>query len=625
MRFRHAWVTTLVPLLLAAIGSGTIGAAAPDHYRAPDRLIVKFNDAARVRLRSGSPRSLAGTSLGQFKRALSSYSDHELRALTGRSEQAVDRTRLQAEMRSGRALPDMNSYFEIYLDEPVPDELLEKLLALDIVETVYRASLPVPHPIDIPPPTPDGEVWQIYLDPAPEGIDARDAWTRPGGRGEGVLLIDIEYNWRDTHEDLESALGRQMCFTTDSLEIEHGTAVIGEIAAGDNAYGLTGIANQVDLGLVTHWPVGMSYNVARSIECATGLMGPGDVLLIEAQTYGPLGNFVPPEWDQAEYDAISIASAAGIVVVETAGNGNADLDDPAFGGAFDRDVRDSGALLVGAGADFYYTDQPDLSRLDFSTYGSRVDLQGWGDDVVSTGYGDAFDGDGDPNQYYTDLFSGTSSAAPMVAGGAAILQGVQMACGGDPLSPATVRDILVETGTPQVPGPYPGHIGPRPDLRAALMRIDVDNDMDGLAECQGDCDDAVAATYPGANETNDGLDNQCPGEPGHGSVDETSGDSSFHDPSSTDEYSWTAQPGAATYEVARSSNAEFTTDCARWETAASSIIDTANPPQGTVFFYLNRPLTPFAGSWGQSTSGAEREWGQVLKCNILIKIGDIPD
>jgi hypothetical protein len=593
--------------LLLTIGIGSVGAAPHAGHRAPDRLIVKFDETARVRMRAGKPVSLVGTSLGEFKRTLASYADHHLEPLIGRSELDADRLRLLAESRSGRSLPDMNSYFEIYLDEAAPDQLLEKLQTLEIVETVYRASLPAPPPVDIPPTTPDGEEWQYYLDPAPIGIDARYAWTRLGGRGEGVLLIDIEYNWRDTHEDLESALGQQMCFTPDQIEIEHGTAVIGEIVGGDNAYGVTGIANQVEIGLVTHSPTGMSYNVARSIECASGLMQPGDVLLVEAQTFGPHGAFVPPEWDQAEFDAISIATAAGIIVVETAGNGNENLDDAAFGGAFDRAVRDSGALIVGAGADFYYAaEQPDLSRLEFSTYGSRVDLQGWGDDVVTTGYGDAFDGDGDPNQYYTDLFNGTSSAAPMIAGAAAILQGVQAACGGDPLSPATVRDILVETGTPQVAGPYPGNIGPRPDLRAALMRVDEDNDNDGLAECEGDCDDTAAATYPGAMETNDGLDNQCPGEPGYGSIDETSGVSSFHNPLDKNEYSWTAQPGAATYEVARSSSADFSTDCARWETAATSWIDSTSPPQGSVFFYLNRPLTPFAGSWGRMSSGAER-------------------
>jgi hypothetical protein len=606
MGIRHRWIATLVSLSLLTTGALTIGAGPPADRRAPDRLIVKFGETARVRPRSGMPVSLVGQNLSQFRHTLSSHSAFDVRPLTGRTEQAVDQTRRRAEARSGRALPDMNSYFEILLDEPATDELIESLRAMPLVETVYRAAQPVPPPVDIPPPTPDGEPSQIYLDPAPEGIDARHAWTHVGGRGEGVLLVDIEYNWRDTHEDLESALGQFLCFTPDSTEIEHGTAVIGEIAAGDNAYGVTGIASQVDVGLVTHVPAGMTYSVARAIECATGLMGPGDVLLVEAQTYGPSGEFVPPEWDQAEYDAISIASAAGIVVVETAGNGAADLDDVAFGGAFDRSVRDSGALLVGAGADFYYTDQPDLSRLDFSTYGSRVDLQGWGDDVLTTGYGDVFDGGGDPNQYYTELFNGTSSAAPMIAGAAAILQGVQMACGGQPLSPAVVRDILVQTGTPQVAGPYPGNIGPRPDLQAALTHVDSDDDTDGWAECQGDCDDSAAATHPGATEINDGLDNQCPGEPGHGSVDETSGNSGFHSATNKDEYSWTAQPGAATYQVARSSTATFSADCASWQTATTALIDTSTPTPGTAYYYLNRPLTPFTGSWGPTTSGTER-------------------
>jgi hypothetical protein len=174
------------------------------------------------------------------------------------------------------------------------------------------------------------------------------------------------------------------------------------------------------------------------------------------------------------------------------------------------------------------------------------------------------------------------------------------------LPPTTVREILIETGLPEVVGPYPGHIGPRPDLRAALMRVDVDDDTDGWAECQGDCDDDAAATHPGAAETNDGLDNQCPGEPGYGVADETSGISGFLGPSNKTAYSWTEQPGATSYEVARSSGAEFSSDCARWETATTSIIDAADPPPGVAFFYLNRPLMPFPGSWGQTASGAER-------------------
>ena len=575
--------------------------------RSDDRIIIKFEDAAEVRLRNRGWVSLTGQDLGKVLRMLDPDAMISVVPLFGRPEIDVDRGRRAAEVRSGRALPDLNGYYEIRIEGGAPDALLDALRNLDIVETAYRAPLPAPPPVDIEPPTPDGEAAQLYLDPAPEGIDARAAWTRPGGRGEGVLIVDVEYNWRDTHEDLDTALGQSLCFTTNSTEIEHGTAVLGELIGGDNGYGVTGIVSQADIGMVTHFPAGMSYSVARAIECATGFLGPGDVLLVEAQTVGPNALFVPTEWDAAEYDAITIATAAGIVVVETAGNGNEDLDDAAFGGAFDRAVRDSGAMIVGASATLYYVgEQPDLSRLDFSTYGSRVDLQGWGDDVLTTGYGDVFDGGGDPNQYYTDLFNGTSSAAPMVAGAAAIVQGVQIACGGPPLDPLEVRDLLVATGTPQVPGPYPGNIGPRPNLAAALARVDVDDDLDGFAECAGDCDDAVLATHPGAPEINDGLDNQCPGETGFGSVDEVASDSGFHDPVDATSYSWTTQAGATTYEVARSAAVDFSSGCQRWETAVASIQDAENPSPGGVFHYVVRVLNPFPGSWGLGTLIGER-------------------
>jgi hypothetical protein len=60
-------------------------------------------------------------------------------------------------------------------------------------------SLPPPPPTDIPPPTPDGESDLLYLDPAPIGIDAEYAWTRPGGSGLNVVVTDIEYAWRTSH------------------------------------------------------------------------------------------------------------------------------------------------------------------------------------------------------------------------------------------------------------------------------------------------------------------------------------------------------------------------------------------------------------------------------------------
>jgi subtilisin-like proprotein convertase family protein len=221
--------------------------------------------------------------------------------------------------------------------------------------------------------------------------------------------------------------------------------------------------------MVTQDPVGMSNSVSRAITCATPLMGPGDVMLLETQSNGPLG-LLPSEWNQDVFDAVSIATAAGITVVAAAGNGNVDLDDPAHGGLFNRAVRDSGAIIVGAGAP-PDTGQPDRSRLSFSTYGSRVDVQGWGSSVTTSGYGGLFTGGGDPNQYYTSGFNGTSSASPIVASAAAALQGIRMASGAPPLDPTVVRQVLTDTGTPQQSGPFPGNIGPRPDLDAAVAAL----------------------------------------------------------------------------------------------------------------------------------------------------------
>ena len=185
------------------------------------------------------------------------------------------------------------------------------------------------------------------------------------------------------------------------------------------------------------------------------------------------------------------------------------------------------------------------------------------------------------------------------------MQGVQKACGAGALQPKAVRDLLVQTGTPQVNTYNPGHIGPRPDLHAALPRLDTDNDGDGWAECAGDCDDGHAATRPGAVEVNDGLDNQCPGGSGFGVADETSGDSGFHRLGDKVEYSWAAQSGATSYQVARSANRQFTI-CSTWTVAENRLIDTAIPAAGAAYYYLNRPLAPYPGSWGQSSAGSER-------------------
>jgi len=137
-------------------------------------------------------------------------------------------------------------------------------------------------------------------------------------------------------------------------------------------------------------------------------------------------------------------------------------------------------------------------------------------------------------------------------------------------------------------------------------RFDGDGDGDGLAVCAGDCNDGNSTVYPGASETNDGIDNQCPGDEGHGLIDEIEGECGFHDPGNRDEYSWNAQPGATVYEVARFEDSGNPINCTMIPTVDTFVIDPEEPVAGKVFHYLVRALTPHVGSWGQDSQGIER-------------------
>jgi len=135
---------------------------------------------------------------------------------------------------------------------------------------------------------------------------------------------------------------------------------------------------------------------------------------------------------------------------------------------FPRNPIDSGAIVVGAGIP-PGTAKPDRSRLRESNYGSMVDAQGWGDNVVSCGYGGLSENDADEDRWYTSRFNGTSSAAAMVAGVVGCIQGASKAVN-NVLDPATVRAALRDDNlnSPQTDGPFGTasvvRIGPRPNL-----------------------------------------------------------------------------------------------------------------------------------------------------------------
>ena len=357
------------------------------------------------------------------------------------------------------------------------DGAIESLRARKDVLAAFEApkvELPVmrdvvPTSDSCPIRTPSYEKHQGYLGPAPGGVNASWAWNERGGRGDAVWFADIEGAWNAKHEDLPGDRIRMLGRSMDDRGWEmHGTAVLGEVVSRDNRLGMLGIAPDV-ARVVTSSVADVS--AAAAIDRAQAELRPGDVLLIELHAIGPRGRFLPMEfWDDV-FDAIKIATARGVVVIEAAGNGAEDLDHEAYKGKLDRRVRDSGAIMVGAGAPAM-KDWTDRSRLDFSNYGSRVDVQGWGRMVATADYGD-LQGCDATGRKYTSQFGGTSSASPIVAGAAVLLQSIMKTERRCTLAPARVRALLTETGSPQTDGPHgpaKQHIGPRPDVSRAVVR-----------------------------------------------------------------------------------------------------------------------------------------------------------
>jgi serine protease len=342
------------------------------------------------------------------------------------------------------------------------------------IETAYLAFAPVPPPVDLSPTTPDFTDQQTYAGPAPVGFGFDEAGRWPGGDGANVAIADIEYGWDPEHEDLDHLPEDYAWGWASGYYAYHGTAVLGELAGGDNGYGVTGMAPQADVFVVSPYTDAGVYSIAAALDGAASLLDAGDVILIEQQSFA-FGNYAPVSADPAVFDAIAAAVSKGIVVVEAGGNGGQDLDDPKWEGWFDRTIRDSGAILVGGGASPYSGITPRAWYTWGSSYGSRVDVQGWYDSIVTTNdstMADLFLPGGDDRQGYTSYFGGTSGASPMVAAAAAVANSIAWELWGAPWDPYDLRAALSSTGSPQ-PVTDSHHIGPQPDLRRLLMTYGV--------------------------------------------------------------------------------------------------------------------------------------------------------
>ena len=337
---------------------------------------------------------------------------HELRKATLYVIQELEK---RAQTTRFRPLHSLTSYWRLDL-RPYPDrveEVLETLNRLREVDVAYRELSVFDSQTER-----TGAGYhedQGYLDEAPVGIGARWAWeqisagasTAPAGESAEaakVRILDLEQGWIQDHEAFggerlpDPLYGDNRAIPGAEALGQHGTAVLGQLAASAK---LLGAHQGAAFWLASHYkgeggnppypfPRTNGHVAAAIVNAlATTRENPeplsrGDVLLLEVQR----GRF-PTEIDPADLDAIRLASALGVIVVEAAGNGNYHLDrvrDPADGRTFRRgDSRfvDSGAIFVGASMSALPHD-----RAPFSNFGSRVDCYAWGEGVTTAGYGD---------------------------------------------------------------------------------------------------------------------------------------------------------------------------------------------------------------------------------------------
>lgn len=467
---------------------------------------MKFDDAHAMRLRDGLPRLTGGKSLDKQTREFLSRQKRQgwYRLMSSVDEAFLETIRKRAEANSGKAAPDLNNFFMVCLSSGKASDFIAQLRKLPAV--AYAGVMPTDQPEPVVPDFTDPNnfsgFYQSYLYGAleQEGVGGVSALYAHGQNlfGSGVQVVDIESDYNPDHVDINNdkvtLVGNPPAFDENSRSSNHGTSTLGVIGAYDNqidGLGITGIAPDATLKFRTKYLNGVEIGVTvlsipDAISSAAESVNIGDIILLEMQIAGPnrdqdaeVGDhrgLVPVEWNYPTYQVVKTIVNAGYVVVEAAGNGYEDLDSSDYHSTpwpFLR-AHDSGAILVGAGS----THHLEPTRLAFSNYGSRVDIQAWGRDIVAPGNAN-YDGrpvpvdniheeEGVDRDYRS--YGGTSGASAMVAGVVALLQQEFKNLFGRPATSKELRFIMAVTGTPQH-SEDGTNIGPRPDLERAIRLL----------------------------------------------------------------------------------------------------------------------------------------------------------
>jgi serine protease len=441
-------------------------------------VVIKFREFVSLSFRKGVEDEIIRSNIGPWDKLVKEFPGISLQPLISdaskkKADELVKKARQTDPTYKG---VDFGKFFRI--DVPSGTDALSLAKSLNdwkSVEVAY-ADYPAPDPLVNDADDPRA-VNQDYLDAAPVGIDARYAWTFTGGDGAGQAFIDLEQGWTLNHEDLAAHGAALLHGTLLNSSRSHGTAVLGEICAVDNTVGCVGIVpNVASVNVVSY------YTSTRpdAIIAAISTLAFGDVLLLEAQVYVPNStpNMLGPiEVLDADYEAIRLATALGVIVVEAGGNGTNNGLAPAldldtyenlaglkilFRDATNADFRDSGAIIVTAASS-----AAPHTKLVYGPYGQRIDCYAWAQNINTTDS----DSGGSTNLYRTN-FGGTSGASPIITGAALAVQGIAQATLGYRFSPRQMRAILSNPATGTAPSAAePTFIGVMPNLRNIIDTV----------------------------------------------------------------------------------------------------------------------------------------------------------
>jgi hypothetical protein len=438
------------------------------------RVVVIFQDNIKLPYEDGADKYIDELKVGPWRKLAKNFPGIKMNRVfkslkPKRIQSLVDRAKKQSpEYKPAHFL----GFFVVDCPPGIDQGAVAKALSSwPTVRTAYISSGPIP-----PPSVTFNDERlsaQGYLEPAPEGIDAKYAWDFAGGDGGGqgsvLQFVDLEQGWTFGHEDLQA----DPSWLISGLNQEyfgHGTAVLGIVAAvaNNNSTGIVGIAHNVPTKRV----VSRTRNIINpttgipvdgpedAIMDAIDVLNPGDVLLLEATTIVYDTSGMPYAWDMpleaedAIFLTIETATKSDIVVVEAAGNFSNEFDNYSHPGTGNKilnrssgSFRDSGVIMVGAA-----TSSVPHKIHRWSSFGNRIDCYAWGDSIVTTGDGwegdfiDKYTNDPDvPAPHGVPPFGGTSGAAAIIAGAALSLQGmVAQANLSNSYPPDQIREILCD-------------------------------------------------------------------------------------------------------------------------------------------------------------------------------------